>query len=104
MGQEISRKEAGAARGQSKNIVATGTLDATTTQEIVVLPIAASKITVQSTGDLAGTFEVSINGSDWESSTAFLDGVMGSYSTHIVGSVRVTRTGGSGKLIIAAVR
>ena len=81
--------------------LATGTLDGTTTSEIVELHTVAEKISWQSSGDLAGNILFSINGVDFASSTAFTDGALGSFSTHNICAVRVDRTGGSGQLHLA---
>ena len=78
---------------------ATGTLDATTTVEVMRLG-ACSKVSYQSTGDLAGTVEFSISGLNWSTPVAFTATVMASYNTHNVDGIRVTRTGGSGQLFI----
>lgn len=83
---------------------ATGTLDGTTTTEIVELAGPASKITLQSTGTLVFDYTVSVNGEDYAAgASGVAAGALSSYSTHIVSSVTVTRTGGSGKVAIAAV-
>lgn len=99
----ISKKEAGAARGQAKNLIASEALDGTTTTDVVKLPIVAERITVQSTGTLAGSIDVSLDGENWSNNTVFTANTMVTFSSHNVASVRVNRTGGEGKLIIAAV-
>lgn len=81
----------------------TGNLDATTTTEIVMLGMVAQKITVQGTGTLAGTIEVSANGTDFVSAGAFAVATLTSYNTHNCVAVRITRTGGSGKASVLAV-
>lgn len=81
----------------------TGTLDGTTTVEVLELGGAMSKVSWSSTGTLAGNVEFSINGQTWFSSTAFVAGTPGSFNTHNVNAIRVTRTGGTGELAIAAV-
>jgi hypothetical protein len=77
-------------------------LDATTTVDIVTLSSVAEKVTVQSDGTLAGTVEFSINGVTFYGSTAFTAGVPLTYSTHLVRVIKVTRTGGAGKLHMVA--
>jgi hypothetical protein len=80
----------------------TGTLDGTTTTEIVELSSIAEKVTVQSSGDLAGNITVSINGKDFNTGVAFVANTLVTYSTNLVRVIKVTRTGGSGKLSIVA--
>ena len=82
---------------------ATGTLDATTTVEILRFGGAMQKVSYQGSGDLAGTIEFSIDGLAWFGSVALpAPGTPASYNTHNVEGVRVTRTSGSGQLFIAA--
>ena len=81
--------------------VATIFLDGTTTTDSIKLGGVASKITFQTTEDLACSVEVSLNGTDW-SSAGSGSTTMVSYDTHNVIAVRATRTSGSGKLILAA--
>lgn len=82
---------------------ATGTLDGTTTVEIVEFGAAMSKVSWSSTGTLAGNIEFTINGQTWFTSTAFVAGTPGSFTAHNVNAVRITRTGGTGELAIAAI-
>ena len=77
-------------------------LDGTTTVDTRILSIVAEKITVQSDGTLAGTVEFSVNGTDFFGSVAFVATVPISYSTNLVRVVKITRTGGSGKLHLVA--
>lgn len=77
-------------------------LDATNTTEVLLLSSVANKISVQGDGTLAGTIEFSINGLDWYGSTAFTAVTPVSYNTHLVRAVKITRTGGSGKLHLLA--
>ena len=77
-------------------------LDAVTTSDIIELSSVADKVTVQSDGSLAGTVEFSINGVDFFGSAAFTATAPLSYSTHLVRLIKVTRTGGAGKLHIVA--
>lgn len=81
---------------------ATGTLSASPSVEVIEFGAAMAKVSWSSTGTLAGNIEFSINGSTWFSSTAFVAGTPGSFNTHNVNAVRVTRTGGTGELAIAA--
>lgn len=99
-----SKKEARKAREKVSvsDMVSTETLDATTTVEIVQLGVPADKVSWQSDGTLAGTVEVTINGVTWVASTAFTATVIGTYSASLVKALRITRTGGSGKLHILA--
>lgn len=99
-----SKKETRKAREKVSvsDMVSTGTLNASTTVEIVQLGVPADKVSWQSDGTLAGTVEVTINGTTWVSSTAFTATVIGTYSASLVKALRVTRTGGAGKLHILA--
>lgn len=78
------------------------TLDATTTTDIIELSSIAEKVTIQSDGTLAGNVEFSINGINFFSSTAFTATTPVTYSTNLIRVIKVTRTGGSGKLHIVA--
>lgn len=76
-------------------------LDASTTSQIIELGDVFSKITFQASGDLAGTIEFSMNGVNFVTSTALpASNAMASYNTHNVASVRITRSGGSGKVAL----
>jgi hypothetical protein len=77
-------------------------LDATTTVDTRTFSVAAEKVSWQSDGTLAGTIEFSIDGVIFFGSTAFAATVPGSYSTHLVRVVKITRTGGAGKLHLLA--
>lgn len=77
-------------------------LDAAMLVDIVSLSCASQMITVQSDGNLAGTIEISINGQNFGAPIAFAANVMVSYSTNLVRVIRVTRTGGAGRLHVAA--
>ena len=79
----------------------TGTLDVTTTTEVIRLGISASKISWQSDG-MVGSISFSINGSDFFDTAAFTGVVPGSYSAHIVTAIKVVRSSGTGKLTISA--
>jgi len=81
----------------------TGTLDGTTTVEIIKLGMVAQKLTVQGTGTLAGDFEVSANGTDFVAGGAFTVAGLTSYNTHNCVAVRITRTSGTGKASVLAV-
>lgn len=78
------------------------TLDAIITTDIVELSSVAEKVAVQSDGTLAGTVEFSINGVTFFGSTAFTAGAAVTYSTNLVRVIKITRTGGTGKLHIVA--
>lgn len=84
------------------DIRSTGTLDGTTTTETLNLSMVASKISYQRTDTLQCTVEVSLNGVDFEAATAVTTAALTSYSTHNIKAVRVTRTAGSGRLVVAA--
>lgn len=78
-------------------------LDAVTTSEIKSLSISAEKVSWVSDGSLTGTVEFSIDGVIFFSSTAFALATPGSFSTHLVRSVRITRVSGTGKLHLLAI-
>lgn len=81
----------------------TGTLDASNTEEIVEFNLVASKITLQGSGNLAGNVLVSINGVNYVSvGTIPASNGLLSYSSNMVTSVKIQRTGGSGKVVIVA--
>lgn len=80
-----------------------GTLDGTTTTEIIYLSSVAEKITVQSDGTLAGTVEFSVNGTDFFGSAAFAAITPVSYNVHLARVIRVTRSSGTGKLHVLAI-
>lgn len=83
---------------------ATGTLDGTTTVEVIRFGGAMQKVSYQASGDLAGTIEFSIDGLNWFGSAALpAANAPASYNTHNTEGVRITRTSGSGQLFIAAV-
>lgn len=78
-------------------------LDASTTEDILTFGTVVEKVTFQADGDLAGTIEFSVDGTNWDDSTAIAaSNAMDSYNTHNVAAVKVTRTSGSGRLHIAA--
>lgn len=80
------------------------TLDGTVTTDTVELAGPASKITVQSTGNLVFDYTVSINGETFAAGAAGIAaGALSSYTTHIVSVVKVTRVSGTGKVVITGV-
>jgi hypothetical protein len=83
--------------------LATEVLDATNSVEIVRFGGAMSRVTFQGTDTLAGTVEFTVNGTNWFSSTAIAAAnAPTTYTTHNFVAVRVTRSGGTGRLAIAA--
>lgn len=79
-------------------------LSGTNTTEIVRLAIDAREVSFQATGDLAGTVEFSINGVNFVNSTAIgATNTIVTFNLHVVKILKVTRTGGTGQLCIAAV-
>lgn len=98
-----SKKEVRKAREKVSvgDMVSTETLDASNTVEIIQLGIPADKVSYQTDGTLAGTIEFSINGTTWSGSAA-ISTTIGTYTASLVKAVRVTRSGGSGKLHILA--
>jgi len=78
-------------------------LDGTTTEDIISLGMVAQKITVQGTGNLAGNFSVSANGTDFVAGGAFTTTGLTSYNTHNIVAIKIERTSGSGKASVLAV-
>ena len=79
----------------------TGTLDGTTTVETVTLSCVAEKVSFQADGTLAGNVTFSIDGVNFGNSTAIGgSNAIVTFSTHMVKVLKVTRTGGTGKLHI----
>ena len=79
----------------------TPTLDATTTVHIFTLGGCASKASFQGTTGLTGTVEFSVDGVTFGGSAAIATALT-SYNTHNFCAIKVTRTGGSGTVSIAA--
>lgn len=73
-------------------------LDGITTVDTRTFSIAAEKVSWQSDTNLTGNIEFSIDGITFFGTTAFAATVPGSYNTHLVRVVRITRTGGTGKV------
>ena len=79
----------------------TATLNAGNTVATIELGVVARQITLQATGDLAGTFTVSANGSNFVTggSLAAANG-LATYNSNSVKVVQITRSGGSGTVTI----
>jgi len=106
MGEDISRKESVKLRNPVKvsDLRKTSILDGANAVEVVSLSIAASKITIQMSGTLAGNIKVSIDGAQFDTGIAIpAAGVLASFSSHLVTGIQVNRTAGTGTLTIAAV-
>jgi hypothetical protein len=102
MGLDYKKREKAVQKVKSGVKYSTGTLDATTTTEEFHDIGVLEKVTFQANGTLAGTVEFSLDGSQWSSSTAIgAVGALVTFSTHLVCAIKVTRTGGTGKLAIA---
>lgn len=86
------------------DVQVTGILDATTTQEVIKLSIIAEKVSIQADSTLAGNIDVSIDGKNWVLAPLAISAspAIATYSSNLITHVRVNRTGGSGKLTIAA--
>jgi hypothetical protein len=80
----------------------TVSLDGTTTTETKSLSISAEKVSWVSDGTLAGNVEFSIDGVTFFGLVAFAAATPGSYNTHLVRVIKVTRTSGTGKLHLLA--
>ena len=80
----------------------TGTLT-TGQSEIVTLSVVAEKVSFQASGSLAGTVEFSLDGVNFKNSTAIgASNAIVTYSTSLCKVLKVTASGGSGKLAILA--
>lgn len=85
------------------DIAMTAVLDVTTTSEIVEFSCVAEKVSFQADGDLAGNVEFSIDGVNYKHTTAIgATNVIVTFNTHMCKSIKVTRTGGTGRLHILA--
>lgn len=104
-----TRKEVQTVRQRVATGVKTATdqLDGSTpdlTVEIIRFGGAMEKVSYQANGNITGTIEFSIDGQAWFGSVAIpATGVPGTYSTHNIEGVRVTRATGSGQVFFAAI-
>lgn len=81
----------------------TGILDGVTTTQILEFSCIAEKVSFQADGTLAGTVEFSIDGVNYKNSTAIgAANAIVTFSTHMCKSVKVTRSGGTGRLHVLA--
>lgn len=99
----ISKREALKVRQPTKigESAVTPLLDGSNTTETIVFSMVAEKITLQASGDLAGDFTVSADGVNFDTGGSLAaSNALASFNTHNVRAVRVTRTGGSGKVTI----
>lgn len=102
----FSKKQTAVARQRisASLVVSSNVLDATKTTDILVLQDPFKKISFQATGSLAGTVEFSIDGIHFFGSVAIPGAnAPASYEAHNVVFVKVTRTSGSGTVVVAAV-
>lgn len=73
------------------------------TSEQLALNIVASKVTIQNSDGITGTYDVSCDGVNFVAVGALPSaGTMTSYSTHLVAVVRINCTGGTGGVTILA--
>lgn len=80
-------------------------IDATTTTDTKELAIVAEKLTVQADGDLIYTIHISVNGEHFPVAAAITTSAaneIGTYSTGLFTSVKITRISGSGTVTIIA--
>jgi len=79
------------------------TLDASNAEEIITLADVTEKVTFQGTGDLAGNLEFSLDGENFSNTTAIAaSNALVTFNTHMIKAIKITRSSGSGKVIIAA--
>jgi hypothetical protein len=100
----ISAASASLVRQQVKKgkTLSTPEMGASLTSYDLHLGDACEKVSFQATGDLAGNLTFSINGSNFTNSTAIAGAnAIATFSSHAVVIVRVTRTGGSGRVAVA---
>lgn len=86
-------------------ILVTETLDATNTEEILTIANPSGQLSFQRNGDLECTVDFSLNGQDYPAGLQLViaDATIYNFSTSVVKVLKVTRTAGSGKLIVAYV-
>jgi hypothetical protein len=82
------------------DILTTQLLNGTETQEILSIANPGRKIAWQCNGSLTCNVEVSINGTDFVATGTGAVASISFFDTHPVRFIRVTRTGGEGKLIL----
>lgn len=79
----------------------TATMSAAATEDIELSSIA-EKVTFQSSGTLAYTYAVSVNGKDFSSPVAGAAGVLVTYSASLCRVVRLVWTSGTGRVSLVA--
>ena len=94
--QVLATRQVGAGERTS-----TGTLDGTTTTEIIKIGNPGSKISIQRAGTLQADVTFSLNGVDYEGTVAVTTAAIASYTDHIVTHIKVVRTAGTGKMTVA---
>lgn len=82
-------------------VIITISLDGTDTEDILRLGGSVDKVSLQRTGDLQANVSFSVNGVDFQDTVAVTTNALASYSTHNVTHVKVVRTAGSGKIMMA---
>lgn len=80
--------------------ITTSVLSASTTEEVISIANPGSVIAWQSKDTLAANIEISLNGTDYISAGTATAAGISSFNTHPVRFVKVTRTGGEGKLVL----
>jgi hypothetical protein len=77
-------------------------LSAAPSVEVIKFGDVASAVTFQASDNLTGTIEFSVDGENFKNSTALAaSNAMTTFTTHLVTAVRITRTGGAGKVAVA---
>lgn len=83
--------------------LSSGLLDGSTTTEIIHLTTVASKVTLQSSDTLAYNYDISANGINFVAVGAVAANALASYNAHNILAIKITRTGGSGRVSVLAV-
>lgn len=83
---------------------ATSILGSSNASDTIELNIVASKVTLQPSGDLVGTYSVSADGVNFVAVGALpAAGTLASYNTHNVIVIKFDRSSGTGRVVILAV-
>lgn len=95
--QDVTKKQRVPGFG---DILTTDVLNAVDTEEILSIANPGEVIAWQCNGSLVCDVEVSLNGADFVAAGTGAVATIASFSTHPVRFVKITRTGGEGKLVL----
>lgn len=105
MSEEITPGKANSKRQKvtSDAIAGSDQLDANNLSQNIDLGMAAEKVTLLSSGDLAADVDLEIGGVKVGATVALVAGTPQTISpTHLVKNAKITRTSGSGRVLILA--